>query len=251
ARGSEIHAARIERVNGHRVAQHVDVAVPLRQTFSERLPLVSACPTAVYAQLSLGWIVLRIALDRDNVDGVRLVRVHVNWKPEVAGQVSADLAPRLAGVIAAHDVPVLLHEEYTGTRPVHRDAVNAVANLGIRVGDVLGLQAAVDRLPRLAGVVAAERARSRDGDKDPLGIARVQKNGVQAHPARTWLPAGPCAVAAQSREFLPRLPAVRRAEQACVFHSGVHGIRIRQRRCEMPDALELPGMLRAVVPLMR
>ena len=31
AGGAEIHAARIERVDGHRVAQHVDVAVALRQ----------------------------------------------------------------------------------------------------------------------------------------------------------------------------------------------------------------------------
>ena len=41
------------------------------------------------------------------------------------------------------------------------------------------------------------------------------------------------------------------AEQRGVFHPGVDGIRIGQRRFEMPDALELPGVLRAVVPLVR
>ena len=46
ARGAEVHAARIERIDRHRVAQHVDVAVALRQTFGERLPLVSAGPAA-------------------------------------------------------------------------------------------------------------------------------------------------------------------------------------------------------------
>src|SRR5271165_1051134 len=55
----------------------------------------------------------------------------------------------------------------------------------------------------------------------------------------------------QAREFLPRLSAVGRAEQGRVFHPGVDGIRIGQRRFEMPDALELPGMGRAVVPLVR
>ena len=83
------------------------------------------------------------------------------------------------------------------------------------------------------------------------GIARIEKDRVQAHPAGARLPLGPCAVAAQSGEFLPRLPAVGRAEQGGVFHPGVNGIRIGQRRFEMPDALELPGVLRAVVPLVR
>ena len=134
---------------------------------------------------------------------------------------------------------------------MHRDAVNAMADLGIRVGDVLGLQPAVDRLPRLAAVVGAEGARGRDGDEDPAGVARIEKDRVQAQPAGARLPLGPGAVAAQSGEFLPRLPAVGRAEQGGVFHPGVDGVRIGQRGFEMPDALELPGVLRAVVPLVR
>ena len=80
---------------------------------------------------------LGVALDRDDVDGVRLVRVNVDREPEVGRQVAADLVPRLAGVVAAHDVPVLLHEQHVRTRRVHGDAVNAVADLGSRVGDVL------------------------------------------------------------------------------------------------------------------
>ena len=52
-------------------------------------------------------------------------------------------------------------------------------------------------------------------------------------------------------KFLPVLPAVGRAEQGGVFHAGVDGIGIGERRFEMPDALELPGMRRAVVPLVR
>ena len=41
------------------------------------------------------------------------------------------------------------------------------------------------------------------------------------------------------------------AEQGGVFDARVDGVRIGQRRFEMPDALELPGMRRAVVPLVR
>src|SRR5439155_8972499 len=71
------------------------------------------------------------------------------------------------------------------------------------------------------------------------------------HPAGAWLPFGPGAVIAQSGEFLPVLSAVSRAEQGGVFHAGVRGIRIGQRWFEMPDALELPGVRRAVVPQVR
>src|SRR4030066_301974 len=97
--------------------------------------------------------------------------------------------PRLAGIVAAHDVPVLLHEQHTWTRPVHRNAMNAVSDLGVRVRKlVLGLEAMVHRPPRLAGVVGAERARGRDGDEDPLGITWIQNDGVQAHPSGARLP---------------------------------------------------------------
>ena len=41
------------------------------------------------------------------------------------------------------------------------------------------------------------------------------------------------------------------AEQRRVFDAGVDRIRIRQRRLEVPDALELPRVRRAVVPLVR
>src|SRR6267143_779671 len=58
-------------------------------------------------------------------------------------------------------------------------------------------------------------------------------------------------MAAQSGELLPRLAAVVRAEQACVLHPCVHRIWIAKRRFEMPDSLELPRVLCAVIPLMR
>src|SRR5947209_2343629 len=54
---------------------------------------------------------------------------------------------------------------------------------------------------------------------------------------------------AQAGKFLPRLAGIPRAEQRGVFHSSIYRVRISERRFEMPDSLELPGMLRAVVPL--
>ena len=62
---------------------------------------------------------------------------------------------------------------------------------------------------------------------------------------------GPGAVAAQAGEFLPVLPAVGGAEHGGVFHAGVNRVGIGERGLEVPDPLEFPGMLRAVVPLVR
>src|SRR5262249_17864331 len=113
-----------------------------------------------------------------DVDGLRLVRVDLDREAEVGRQVAADLVPGLAGVVAAHDVPVLLHEQDVGARPVHGDAVNAVADLGVRVGDVVRTQPPVDRLPGLATIVRPERAGGRDGDVHALGILWIDEDGV-------------------------------------------------------------------------
>ena len=52
AGGAEINAAVVERVDGHGIAQDVDVAILLREAFGERLPLVAAGAAAVDAQLA-------------------------------------------------------------------------------------------------------------------------------------------------------------------------------------------------------
>ena len=82
-------------------------------------------------------------------------------------------------------------------------------------------------------------------------IARIEQDRVQAHAAGARLPVRARAVAAQPGQLLPGLAAVGRAEQGRVLDAGVDRVRIGQRRLEMPDALELPGMRRAVVPLVR
>ena len=73
---------------------------------------------------------------------------------------------------------------------------------------------------------------------------------MEAHPAGARLPLRPLA-RPQARQFLPRLPAVARAEDGRVLDAGVDLIRIGERRLQMPDPLELPRMRRPVVPLMR
>ena len=192
---------------------------------------------------------LAVALDGDDVNRLGLVGVHVDGESEIGGQVAADFVPVVAGVVGAHDVPVLLHEEHAGTLGIHGDVVDAVADFGVGIGNVLRVQAFVDRLPGLAAVVGAEGARGRDRDVNALGIARIENDGVQAHAARAGLPFRSGAVAAKAGEFVPVLAAVGRFEERRIFDSGIDRVGIGERRLEMPDALELPRMLRAVVPL--
>src|ERR1700682_2944775 len=102
---------------------------------------------------------LRIALDGDDVNGLRLVSVNVDWESEVGRKVPADLFPGLAGIVGAHHVPVLLVERHPRAGPVHRDAVNAVAAFGCRIGDMSGPQSLIERPPRLGAVVGSEGTR--------------------------------------------------------------------------------------------
>ena len=98
----------------------------------------------------------------------------VDRKAEVRWEIVAHLPPRIAAMVAAHDVPMLLHEEHVGSRRMQGDMVHAVADLGFRIGDALRAQALIDRSsettphlqprrracrPRSARVRGARRAR--------------------------------------------------------------------------------------------
>ena len=105
--------------------------------------------------------------------------------------------------------------------------------------------------PRGARVVGAEHAGGRDGDEDPLLVARVEHDRVEAHPSCARLPRRPRPVLAQPRNLVPRRPGVVGAEERGVFDTGVDDIGIGQRRFEMPHPRELPRVWGPVVPLVR
>ena len=58
-------------------------------------------------------------------------------------------------------------------------------------------------------------------------------------------------MAAQARKLVPVLASIGRAEHRRIFHPSVDGVRIGQRWFQVPDPFELPGVLRAVEPLVR
>src|SRR5580704_18262393 len=155
---------------------------------------------------------LRIALDGYNVNGVRFVCVNVDHEAKIGREVSADFPPRIAGIVGAHHVPMLLHEKYLRTSSVHGDVMHAMAYVRGWIRNVLRIQSAVNWLPGLAGVIGAESAGRGDGNEDPLAIFRIENDGVKAHSSRARLPlrAGP--VTAKTGEFLPVLCSIGGAE---------------------------------------
>src|SRR5438045_2343976 len=120
---------------------------------------------------------------------------------------------------------MFLHEKHAGPGTVHGDAVNAVADLRLRIGDVLRFESAIDWLPGLAAVVAAKRPRGRNRNEYPVWIAWIQHDRVQTHPARAGLPFRPRRMAAQTGQFVPGLAAVLAAENRGVLHARIDGIR--------------------------
>src|SRR5258708_25952120 len=85
---AKLHAAGIERVDRHRVAKDVDVAIALRKALGERFPLVAAGFAAIDAELALGNEVFAVALDWGDVDCFRLVCVHINHETKIGGVIA-------------------------------------------------------------------------------------------------------------------------------------------------------------------
>src|SRR6185295_12743531 len=99
-----------------------------------------------------------------------------------------------------------------------RDVMNAVAHLGVRIGNVLRVQSLIDRFPRRTTVISAKRTCGRDRDEDPVRIVLIEDHSVQTHTTRSWLPLRSGAVATESRKLLPCLTAVGRTKQGGVFN---------------------------------
>jgi hypothetical protein len=121
---------------------------------------------------------------------------------------------------------VLLHEQHVGTRRVHADPVDAVSDLPILVRQLLRAETTVDRAPRLAAVVRAERSRRGDRHDHPLRLARVDQDRVQAQPTRSWLPLLARLMTAEPGELLPALSPVDRAEERGILDAGEYRVRV-------------------------
>src|SRR5579859_1299339 len=146
---------------------------------------------------------------------------------------------------------MLLHKKCSRPLCTHRDVVHAVSNFRGRIRNILRMQSLVDRLPGQTTIIRAKRASSGNRNVDSLWITGIKNHRVQAHSPRTRLPLRTGSMPAQSGKFLPGFAAIFRFEKRGILNAGKDSVRFRERRLDMPDTLELPGMLRTIIKLMR
>src|SRR4029450_12884727 len=108
-----------------------------------------------------------------------------------------------------------------GEREMLCESVHAVTDFGGRVRNAFGPQPLVDRLPGRAAVIGPERSGGRDGDEPPLRVGRIEQDRVEAESACARLPAVAGLMLAESRQFLPVLPAIARLEERRVLDAGI------------------------------
>src|SRR4029077_17687363 len=85
--------------------------------------------------------------------------------------------------------------------------------------------------------------------ENPVRVAGVLDDRVQAQATRAWIPARGSFVVSQTGQLLPRLGSVGGSEQRGVLDTCVDQVGVGQRRLEVPHARELPGVIRVVVVL--
>src|SRR5437868_3367781 len=87
---AEIDAALVYRIDSHGVAQHVNVAIVLGKALGQSFPFVSALAAPEHLELSVQRIMFTVALDWDNINRFRLMRMNLDDEAEIGGKIAAD-----------------------------------------------------------------------------------------------------------------------------------------------------------------
>ena len=222
-RCAEVEGWRLQRVDRHRVAQDREVALFGRQTFGKAFPLVAAVVAAPDGGFVVGAGSGR-RVQRHDVNGVRIVRVYNDRKSEVGRQAGGDGSPGVTVIVAAENsdarpifpAPVVLHVKPAGSVRVSRDLVDALTELGIRVGDEAGTDSVIGSVERLAAVFAEVMPAGRDSKMHSVAFP---DDCVHAQSAVAGMPLSGVLVVADAGHQFPGIAAVLTAEQRRRFDS--------------------------------
>src|SRR6185437_6071863 len=115
AAGPEIDACRRQPVGRHRLAQHAEEGILLRQPLAQRLPAGAAVAGPPYRGLALGDVAARrIAVERQEKERRRVARMGRRREAEARGQARLDALPVAAAILAAIHAAMVLLEEPVG-----------------------------------------------------------------------------------------------------------------------------------------
>jgi len=117
-----------------------------------------------------------VAVERHEVQRVRIARMNGGWEPEARRQTGLDALPVLSAVVAAvHAAVVLLIKPVRNARS-HDETMHALAMVGIvlPVGQEIGPRASIASFPGLASVRGIKYSPGRNPDPDLLLVPRVR-----------------------------------------------------------------------------
>src|SRR2546421_9858427 len=151
---AEVKSGGIIRIGFHVVAQNRFEGVLLRQTTRQRLPRISAVARAIDAQLGFGRATKLVRFNWNDVNGISIVRIDLHRETKIGWQTLADVLPRITGVVAAINAPVMLQEHAIGIRRMAHNLVHALSPFGVLLIGRHELRAdtLVARLPILASI---------------------------------------------------------------------------------------------------
>src|SRR5262249_9754977 len=171
--------------------------------------------------------------------GVGLARVDDQREAEVRGKLAPDVAPRVAGVVASVDAPVVLQEERARPARAEPHLVDALPELRRLVA---GREGRPDPRgpwpPRAPAVRRAVDAAGGGRHAHAVAVRGVGDDGVEAEAPAPRLPLRPVRVVPEAPHEVEARPAVLRAEER-----GRLDARPDHPRLVVPPWLELPDAL--------
>ena len=158
---------------------------------------------------------------------------------EVGRQAVGDRRPLAAGVVGPVDAVVVLGVHPFRPGRMRGDLVHALPELGPRVGEEVGLDALVGRVPAATAVGGLVDPAGRHGHRDLLSVVGMGHDRVDGLPPEPGSPVRPVRVVPQRPDELEGLAAVRRPEQRRRLGAGVdHPGIVRPARLDLPDPLD-------------
>src|SRR4029453_3017114 len=145
--GPKVEAGRLQPVGGEPVAEHGQPGVALGQALGQGRPGVAGVPGPVHPGLAVGGTAELVGVQRDDPGGVGGAGRGDHGEAEVARHPVGHVLPVVPAVVAAVQAPVVLEVQPVRPAAGRGDLVDALAELGVLVGQEHGPDAVVAGLP--------------------------------------------------------------------------------------------------------
>src|SRR5262249_51268150 len=236
---SKINSCRIERVGRHCIAENRFVGEFLRQTARKWLPGCSAVARAIDAKAAVTGAAELVGLDGDDVRTIGIARMNDNGESKIGRDAVGDVLPVFAVIVRAIKTPVILQEKAFGMRRMHRNFVNALAELGIFVGQKHSADAAILCGPGLAAVAGAINATRGNCDVHAPVVGRIEHDRMQSEAAIAGHPSWTMRMIEKATDEEPSFARVAGFEERGRFDAAVENIRLLgAARSDLPDIFQ-------------